>query len=231
MNNAACLSRAQSRALDRIAIEDIGIPGVILMENAAINATAVLLDAADARLELAPSAVTACIACGPGNNGGDGFAIARHLHNWGADVRLYAARPPEELTGDAATNAIACRNLGLPIGDAPDPDAWASADLLVDALLGTGFAHDTVRAPMDGWIEAINAADAGLVAAADCPSGLDIDAGQPAATTVRADLTVTFAAAKPGLLVESAKPYVGDLVVADIGLPDELLERARQTPA
>ncbi|MEM9790397.1 MAG: NAD(P)H-hydrate epimerase [Planctomycetota bacterium] len=230
MNEPRCLTRDQARALDRLAIDVIGIPGVVLMENAAINATAVLLDALDARLDLAPADVCACVACGPGNNGGDGFAIARHLHGWGAAVRLYAVRPLEELAGDAAINALACRNLGLPIAFDPDPAAWDRAHLLIDALLGTGFASDTVRSPMDAWIEAVNAAEhADVVAAIDCPSGIDVDTGRPAATTVHADLTVTFAAAKPGLIADAAAKHVGDLVVADIGLPDELLDRVRQT--
>jgi len=225
MNPPPTITRDQARALDRLAVEQLGLPSIVLMENAAINAAAVLLDALDARLDLPPDQLTACIACGPGNNGGDGFAIARHLHNWGLTVHLYAARPLNQLKGDAAVNATVCRNLGLPIHDAPEPAAWSDAHLLIDALLGTGFASDAVREPLDRWITLINDAKPPLTAAIDCPSGLDADSAHACPTTVAADLTVTFVAPKPGLVHPDAHPYVGDLVVADIGLPDQLLQR------
>jgi NAD(P)H-hydrate epimerase len=218
------ITAEQARRLDRLAIDRLGVPGVVLMENAAINAAAILLDQLDDRLDLPPHRLTACIACGPGNNGGDGYAIARHLHNWGVDARLYAARSIERLHGDAATNARICRGLGLPIHDTPDADAWSDAHLLVDALLGTGFEDDAVRPPLDAWIEAINAADPALCASLDAPSGLHVDTGHACPTTVRADLTITFAAAKPGLVIDAAAAWVGRLFVADIGLPDRLLD-------
>ncbi|MEO0588280.1 MAG: NAD(P)H-hydrate epimerase [Planctomycetota bacterium] len=220
------LSRAAAQAVDRLAIETLGLPGIVLMENAAINATAVLLDLVDARLERPIRGLRVTVACGAGHNGGDGFAIARHLAVWGADVRLACPKPVDDLHGDTATNARVCQALGLPIDAEPPDDAW-STELIVDAMLGTGFAGDAVRPPLAGWIEAINASSAGLVVAIDTPSGLDCDTGNPCPTTVAADATVTFVDAKHGLIADGADRFTGELIVAEIGVPDSLVDRAR----
>ncbi|MEM6333599.1 MAG: NAD(P)H-hydrate epimerase [Planctomycetota bacterium] len=220
------LSREAARTVDRLAIDELGLPGIVLMENAAINATAVLLDLVENRLERPIQGLPTAIACGAGHNGGDGFAIARHLSLWGADVRIACPRPVADLTGDAGTNARVCAAMGLPI-DAEPPDEMWSAELVVDAMLGTGFAGDAVREPLAGWIEAINRGRAGLVVSIDTPSGLDSDTGTPAPTTVAADATVTFVDAKRGLLAQGADRWVGELIVAEIGVPDALVDRAR----
>lgn len=207
------LTRDQVREVDRLAIEELGIPGIVLMENAARNA------AAEA-LTMMPAGGRATILCGGGNNGGDGYAMARLLHNAGRQVTIFAARDPASLTGDAAINAAIARQMGLIFTDTPD---LHDADILIDALLGTGFGGE-VRQPLAGLIEAINAAGRPVLAV-DVPSGLDCDTGKPAAATVRADVTVTFVAEKVGFAAPTAGPYLGRVVVADIGAPASLIDR------
>lgn len=225
------LSRDQSRRVDRLAAETLGIPGLVLMENAGLNATAALLNELDAQRDLAPEQARVAIVCGGGNNGGDGYVIARHLHNWGAAVDLYSAVDPDKLKGDAATNHAICHAMGLrPIVLSSERSArdaakrWGGCDAVVDALLGTGFTG-RVREPLDAVIEAINATAPPLKLAVDCPSGLDADTGEPSNATLRADLTVTFVARKRGFDTPGSAAYTGRVVVAEIGTPPSLLER------
>ena len=230
------LTRQQIRHVDRLAIEDLGIPGVVLMENAARGVAESILTLLGAELGLAPAAAKVAVLCGGGNNGGDGYAIARHLHNAGVDVTVYAARATDQLAGDAAVNCEIIRRMGLrliPITTAGQVAShgpqWSQYDLLVDALLGTG-ATGVVRQPLATVIEYCNAATAAAggpkVVAVDVPSGLDCDTGRPATTTVRADLTVTFVAAKIGFEAAAAQPWLGRLVVTGIGAPPQLIRRA-----
>ncbi len=201
------------------------------MENAGLNATTALLDHLHQHQNLTPPDIRAIILCGGGNNGGDGFVIARHLHNRGAAVTIDALKDPADLTGDAATNHEICRRMGLSIEhvlNAAQLTAaaarWGEAHVVVDALLGTGFRGE-VRQPMAQAIEAINALAGPVIMAVDVPSGLDCEQGMPTHATVRADLTVTFAAAKTAFFTDAARPYLGTLAVADIGAPPELLDR------
>jgi len=226
-NTPIVLSRAQSRRVDEIAIEDYGIPGIVLMENAARNASDIIYE----RLQNAPShsskTPSVVIACGGGNNGGDGYAIARHLHNGGVAVALIAAVPGSKLNGDAEINHKIALRMKLPSAAWPSPqaEAWLAngPSVIVDALLGTGFSG-AVRAPMDALIEHMNAADAFRIAI-DVPSGLDCESGQSSNATLRADMTITFVARKTGFTQPAAAPYVGDVKVVDIGAPPEILER------
>ncbi len=217
------MTRDQIREVDRTAIEDYGIPGVVLMENAGRSTTRVVLDLLDDA-----SDAPVVIVCGAGNNGGDGFVIARHLHNDGVGVEILLAVDPEKLKGDARVNYEIARKMDLPMQTVTDEAkiAQAAAKLgdcrvIVDALLGTGF-HGEVRPPFDAIIRAINEAEGPRVVAVDVPSGLDCDAGEPSNATVRADVTVTFVAPKTGFSKDSAREYVGDLVAVDIGAPREL---------
>jgi NAD(P)H-hydrate epimerase len=212
------LTREQMRAVDRAAIEEFGIPGVVLMENAGRGAADVacemLADAADPRV---------VIACGGGNNGGDGFVIARHLHNRhiGVSVRLLA--PPEKCGGDAATHLSVIRKMGIDVATAsPDELALGDAELVVDALLGTGLSGE-VRSPFDAAIEATNAAGRSVLSV-DLPSGLDANTGEILGCCVRATRTVTFAAPKLGFKLRRGPEMTGPLTVVDIGVPRELLE-------
>ena len=225
------LTREQVRTIDRLAIEQLGIPGIVLMENAARSAA----EAALAMLDTTGAKVT--VLCGGGNNGGDGYAIARHLHNAGLPTTIYTATDTDRLKGDALTNYRVVHRMGLavtPILTEAQVDehasTWSDCDVIVDALLGTGFAAPgQVREPFATIIHRCNAASAEpggpKVLAVDVPSGLDCDTGQPATATIRADVTVTFVAAKSGFALKCAKPWLGRLVVAGIGAPAGLIDR------
>jgi NAD(P)H-hydrate epimerase len=214
------LSREQSRALDRRAIEEFGVPGVVLMENAGRGT-------AESLLALGVAGPVA-ICCGKGNNGGDGFVIARHLDNRGVAVRVLLFCRPEELTGDAAVMYGIIARSGLPItvhAGAVNTDdlrrELGTAEWVVDALFGTGLTGP-VRAPFDAVIEAMNAAP-GRILAVDIPSGMDCDTGQPLGATVRAQHTATMAALKKGFVEPAAQPWLGQVHVIDIGVPRRVL--------
>jgi NAD(P)H-hydrate epimerase len=207
------LTRAQVREIDRRAIEDFGVPGVVLMENAG-------RDAADFLMKLGVTGPVA-ICCGKGNNGGDGFVIARHLDNHGIAIRVLLFARPEDLTGDAAVNFHILQRAGLTIVVEPDAETLrrelVAAAWVVDALFGTGLTGP-LQPPFDGIVAAINASGKPVLAV-DIPSGLDCDSGLPLGETVRATHTVTFVAPKTGFANAAAKPWLGQVHVVDIGAP------------
>ena len=212
------LTREESRAVDRVAMERFGMSGLVLMENAGRGCADLLL-----RLGIA-GRVTIC--CGSGNNGGDGFVIARHLENAGIDVRVGLFAPEEKVRGDAAANLRILQAAGTPLTVFPDGgtpegvDAFLDgADWIVDALLGTGVAGP-VREPLAGVIEAINRAGR-RVLAIDLPSGLDCDTGRPWGSCVRASQTATMVASKQGFA--AAAEFTGEVHVVGIGIPRRLL--------
>jgi NAD(P)H-hydrate epimerase len=219
------LTRAQVRDLDRRAIEEFGIPGVVLMENAGRGAAEVLL-----RLGVHGPVV---VCCGKGSNGGDGFVIARHLANCAVAVRVLLFCAPEELRGDAAVNHHIVARMGLPLdvyaGTGFDLQEvhkqLAAAEWVVDALFGTGLSG-AVRPPLDAVIAAINRSPA-RVLAVDIPSGLDCDTGDPLGPTVRAHHTVTLAAQKVGFANPAGQQWLGQIHLADIGISVELLQKGR----
>lgn len=199
----------QLRASDAWAIEQRAIPGIELMERAAEGLFAVVWNAA------APGPVV--VVCGGGNNGGDGYAVARLLRQAGRAVRVLHTSDPAKLTGDAAVMRD-----GLP-GDPAEPFTPAALDgaaVVVDAMLGTGFTG-TPREPVASAIEAINNAEGALVVAADVPSGVDAATGAVQAQAVRADVTATFHAAMPGLWILPGKAHTGQVEVVDIGIPQD----------
>jgi NAD(P)H-hydrate epimerase len=213
------LTRRQVRSCDQIAIERYGINGLVLMENAGAAAAREILAMFDD-----PANARVCIVAGPGNNGGDGFVVARHLFNSGLAVELVICGSSERIAGDAKANFDIVQKMGLPIHPADDEkiaSCIASANLIVDALLGTGTAGPP-RAPIRSVIAALNASKKTIVAL-DIPSGLDCDTGEPLEITVRADLTITFAANKRGFLNPAAAAYTGKVVVASIGIHTALL--------
>jgi NAD(P)H-hydrate epimerase len=215
------LDRASVRSVDRAAIEEYGIPGMVLMENAsrglAAEAIGMLGDGlADARV---------LIVCGSGNNGGDGYALARHLHNAGVRPLLVALGEPRPGT-DAATNRTICAKMGLPLAGDDRLDEQDDPALVVDAIFGTGLDRPVEGRPAEviDWINRIMTRGRPVLAV-DVPSGLDCDTGLPLGHAVRATATVTFVARKPGLLEPSGRDYAGRVTVADIGAPRELVER------
>jgi len=216
------LSREEVRALDRRAIEEFGVPGVVLMENAGRGAAELLLTLG------VQGPVVVC--CGKGNNGGDGLVIARHLDNRGVPVRVLLFARPDELEGDAGINHRIAARAGLPIdidaGNPVDGEALrqklAAAQWVVDALFGTGL-RGPVRPPFDQVIAVINASGR-RVLAVDIPSGLDCDTGRPLGATVRAEHTATFVARKKGFADPAAAAWLGQVHVLDIGAPRRLLD-------
>ena len=217
------LSRQEVRELDRRAIEEWGLPGVVLMENAG-RGTAELLAVLGIQARV-------LVCCGKGNNGGDGFVLARHLDNRGVPVRVLLFARPEDLHGDAAVNYRVLARSGVPLtvhaGAVPEEavrQEVAGAGWVVDALFGTGLTS-AVRPPFDRLIALINESGA-RVLAVDLPSGLDCDTGEPLGPTVRAEHTATMAARKKGFATPAARPWVGQVHVIDIGVPRRLLEEA-----
>lgn len=215
------LNRQQSREVDRLAIEQFAMSGLVLMENAGRGV-------ADRLVELGARGPV-LIACGRGNNGGDGFVIARHLDGRGIPVRVACWCAAQDYRGDAAANLEILRRAQFPIEyfDAgPSTEWWsrqADAEWVVDALLGTG-SHGAPRAPLDQVIQGLNDL-AKPILSVDLPSGLDCDTGATSATTIRATETCTFVAAKRGLIAPAATEFVGRLTVLPIGVPARLLQR------
>jgi NAD(P)H-hydrate epimerase len=213
------LTRAQVREVDRRAIEDYHIPGIVLMENAARAA------AAQALRMLRRSGRRALIICGGGNNGGDGLAIARHLHNHGITVSIKLTIDPQTYAGDALVNWRIVQAMSLAVAPADPPAiAAAQADLIVDAIFGTGLAQPP-RPPFDQLAEAVNQSRR-QVLAIDLPSGLDADSGRPLGPAcIRAHRTITLVARKAGFASRASRAYTGRVMVGDIGCPPEILEQ------
>lgn len=214
------MSRDEVRAFDRWAINTLGIPGMVLMENAGRSCAELIKD------KLAGVASPrVCIFCGTGNNGGDGYVIARHLLNSGFKVAVIVVGERRKIKGDAKINLDILEGLGQPIeqlnvsepGIAGKVKAFtADADMLVDGLFGTGLSGQL----SDDYIqlvESINAQHCPILAV-DIPSGLDCDTGEPLGAAIRASYTVTFVSAKTGFASASSAQYTGEVFVASIGI-------------
>ncbi|MHC4620444.1 MAG: NAD(P)H-hydrate epimerase [Planctomycetota bacterium] len=215
------MSRAEVRAVDSWAINEVGIPGVVLMENAGRSCAELIKE------ELAGTAKPkVCIFCGTGNNGGDGYVIARHLLNAGFTVSVVICGDRGKVKGDAKINLDILEQLGQPVevldlyeGDIAGKvgDFAGDADMVVDALFGTGLSGE-LREEHRKLIESINGRNP-TVLAVDIPSGLDCDTGEPLGAAVRATYTVTFVAAKKGFTATGrAQEYTGEVFVASIGV-------------
>ena len=208
------LRPTQVRELDRAATEDMGIPGSVLMERAALGVAELVLRRYPGRHTL--------IVCGRGNNGGDGLAAARQLHLAGHPVAcVVAASSAAELSPDAALNLRAAQRTGvnLRMGDVP-VYLWDETEVVVDCLLGTGAAGE-LREPVAGWAAQIDRAAArGVpVVAVDVPTGVDASTGSIASGAVAATCTITFHAPKSGILCPPGSEAAGEVLVWDIGLP------------
>jgi NAD(P)H-hydrate epimerase len=225
------LSREEVRGIDARAARDLGMPTLILMENAGREAAAWLRDRGVA------TTTRGLVLCGPGNNGGDGGVLARHLDLWGYSVRVVWFARADRLQGDASVQFQILARSGF------DQACWddssvvtperldallAEADWLVDALLGTGLTRP-VEGVLRSVIEAVNRSGKPALAL-DLPSGLDADSGRPRGVAVRAQSTATFVAPKLGFGAAGADAYTGPVAVIDIGVPRAVLEPFRAGP-
>jgi NAD(P)H-hydrate epimerase len=222
------LKRAEVRQIDRRAIDELQMTGLMLMENAGRGCAEVLC-----KLGCRGPVV---VVCGKGNNAGDGYVIARHLDLRGIKVKIVQVEPSETLTGDAARNYGILWRSHFDILELSQPSLWelfqkslADAEWAVDALLGTG-STGAPRPPVDQAFRLMNAASPKRLAV-DLPSGLDCDTGMPADPTFQADHTCTFVAEKVGFFNPAARPCLGQVHVVHIGVPSQLLfETARAGP-
>ncbi|MEM7009473.1 MAG: NAD(P)H-hydrate dehydratase [Thermodesulfobacteriota bacterium] len=199
------------REIDRLTISKYGVPGLVLMENAG-RATA------DVILDNFAYADRIAIFAGGGNNGGDGFVIARHLISEGLDVDTYLLSDPKKYKGDALTNYKALKNSGGNIVELKNSlRKYKQADVIVDAIFGTGLDRE-VEGFYKKAIDFINSQGVSTVSV-DLPSGLDANTGQPLGTSVLADITVTFVLPKLGMSIYPGVEYAGEIYVADITTP------------
>ena len=212
------------RGLDRFTIESIGVPGCVLME-----AAGAAVARAAMRFPTTHDTRRVLVVCGPGNNGGDGFVAARHLADAGFDVVTALLCPRTVFSGDSLANLKALEWFGIPVIEAPGglPDetvAWATEAIVVDAIFGTGLTRPVTGVHAD-TIDILNTLR-GPGLAVDIPSGIDSDTGAVLGTAFKADVTVTFGAAKIGHYIWPGRGHCGEITVVPIGIPAKLLERA-----
>ena len=219
------LTREEMRELDRKAIEEYKIPGIILMENAGMNVAEEVLQMIDD-----PHQAKVAILCGKGNNGGDGFVVARHLRNHGISVNVFLVAKISDILkdGDAGTNLQILLNMKIPVKEILDISGVNSIlkelnnyNILVDALFGAGLSGD-VREPFKTLIDGVNNLNKPIVSV-DIPSGLDSNTGKILGAAIKATKTVTFAASKKGFYSEDGPHYTGEILVTDISIPKHLL--------
>src|SRR4051794_20632143 len=219
------LNAAQMREADRRTIEEIGISSLVLMENAGRQVVAAM-EAVHGDLQDHAVAVL----CGRGNNGGDGFVVARTLLQRGVDVSVFLIGRVADVRGDARVNLEILGRLGLTTVEVADSQAWelhfsevSNCTLIVDAMFGTGL-----NAPLTGLLETVVADVNGSgipVVAIDVPSGLPSDSHDVMGDSIEAGMTVTLAAPKISLVLPPAETRAGDIVIADIGIPIELIDQ------
>lgn len=208
------------REVDRAMVEDFGIVLLQMMENAGRSLATVARErffGGDAQGH------RAVVLCGAGGNGGGGLVCARRLHAWGCGVTVCLSAPTSRFEGVAGQQLAILENVGLRVNTPDDSLPLPATDLIIDALIGY-----SLRGPPSGvaaeMIEAANAADVTILSL-DMPSGIDADSGDAPGSAIRADATLTLALPKKGLMKNSARRYVGELYLADIGVPAELYRR------
>ena len=211
--------------MDRKAIEEYKIPGIILMENAGRNVAEEVL-----KMVNDPRQIKVAILCGRGNNGGDGFVVARHLHNHHIPVNVFlVARISNILKdGDAGINLEILLNMKIPVKELLDITGVHNVleelndyNILIDALFGTGLSGE-VREPFKTLIRGVNNLNKPIVSV-DIPSGLDCNNGNVLGTAIRATNTVTFAVGKRGFYLGDGPAHTGEIIVTDISIPKELI--------
>ncbi|AHM56223.1 YjeF [Peptoclostridium acidaminophilum DSM 3953] len=217
----------EMRNLDKTTIEAYGIPGAVLMENAG-RKTYEQIE------ELAGNEKKILVVCGRGNNGGDGYVIARHLHNNGYTVSVSLIGGRDGIKGDALLNLEIIERMGIQIDYIANAEDFAAVlkrgyDIIVDAIFGIGIDRKVAQ-PFAEIIELINSYEKKeLVVAVDLPSGLNTDTGEIMGSAVQSDITVTFGALKPANIFNEGINLCGKTVVADISIPRELLEAERKS--
>lgn len=211
----------QMRKLDRCATDMFGIPSIVLMENAALAVVDVIADRY-------PSADRVALFCGTGQNGGDGFAIARHLLNRGVTPQIFVVGDAPAIKGDARTNLEICQRMNLPVwrvGDEGELDEalarTMNCDLIVDAVFGTGLSR-AVTGTLADLFEALSLLRLPIVAV-DVPSGIDASSHRVAGAAVHADITVSFALPKIAHIFSPAADYCGEVIVADVSIPGSVV--------
>jgi NAD(P)H-hydrate epimerase len=214
----------EMRDLDSVTINDYGIPGVVLMENAGRSTFQMIAEI----FQQMERGLKAVVICGPGNNGGDGYVIARYLINHAAQVSTFLLSPKSKIQGDALTNLRVLEKMTNEIYELEGIGAintavevWREADLVVDAILGTGLDSD-VRSPYKEAIGEINRCP-GVIVSVDIPSGLNADTGKIMGKSVIADYTATYGFCKIGMAVYPGLEYCGEVEVVDISIPDRAL--------
>lgn len=218
------LNTQQMREADRQTIDEVGIPSIVLMENAGRQAVAAMEAAFD---DLSTSKVG--VICGRGNNGGDGFVVARTLAQRGIEALVFLLGSVTEIRGDARTNLEILGHLGLTVLEITNAQEWelhstelGECELIVDAILGTGF-HGQLSGLMETVVADVNGLGVPIVAI-DLPTGLSADSHEVAAEAIEASMTITLAAPKLPLVLPPADAYGGDLVIADIGIPSSVID-------
>ncbi|UCF31808.1 MAG: NAD(P)H-hydrate dehydratase [bacterium] len=208
----------QMQEIDQRAIRTIGIPSLVLMENAG----AAVVDIIERRVSR--ERLNISVMCGTGNNGGDGMVVGRHLSERGHEVMVYLTAPRAQYRGDAGTQLRILSRMGIPVTVLSTARSlerarrrFEESDVAVDALFGTGLEREVAGLFAEA-VAVINACP-GLVAAVDIPSGINGQSGLPMGASVTADVTVTLAFPKPGLLLFPGADHAGEVVVADIGIP------------
>ena len=220
LEDAFTLEREQVRAFDQWAINDLGIPGMVLMENAGLGCVELI----HSFIEDKPDAKV-CIVCGTGNNGGDGFVIARHLYNASVQVQVVIAGDFDRIKGDARQNLQILQQMQVPMVSFVSRDpalidylraVAGESDVVVDALFGTGLSGP-LRAGYDEVVTAINQLERPVLAV-DIPSGLDCNTGEVLGQAIIATWTMTFVAVKTGFLKKQAREFTGLVYVTSIGI-------------
>ena len=218
------LNTEQMREADRRTIEDIGIPSIVLMENAGRQAVAAMEAAFE---DLGTSRVA--VICGRGNNGGDGFVIARTLLQRGVDTEVFLLGSVADVRGDARMNLEVLGRIGMTVIEITNAQEWelhftelTDCDLVVDAILGTGF-HGRLAGFLETVVADLNSLGVPIVAI-DLPTGVSADSALVEGPAVEASMTVTLAAPKIPLVFPPADTHAGDLVIADIGIPLPLID-------
>ena len=218
------LNAAQMREADRFTIEEIGIPSLVLMENAGRQVVAAMEAAYEGRLN-----GRVAVLCGRGNNGGDGFVVARTLLQRGIDAAVFVIGALAEVRGDAKTNLEILGRLGVTVVEIGDEQSWelhfseiSQCTLIIDAIFGTGL-----KSPLAGMMETVvadvNASSIPIVSI-DLPSGLSADTPHILGDCIDASMTVTLAAPKLPLVLPPGEEHAGDVVIADIGIPHEVID-------